>query len=171
MIRSSFEKMLPNKALHLTLCCSLGLLPQDRRSHESAAESGRYVARTFYRVFIIALALLHVGCAGSTTIDFVHDSSPEIPASASPNAQPIEAPIVRPYEESATFLSLVDFQPPPVDSTYIHWICGFEYEEPSLTYWRVGFSSDSTYRPIDGLIEVAGGRRAARHINLELVTQ
>ena len=29
-----------NKALHLTLCCSLGLLPQDRRSHESAAESG-----------------------------------------------------------------------------------------------------------------------------------
>ena len=31
----------PNKALHLTLCCSLGVLPQDRRSHESAAESGR----------------------------------------------------------------------------------------------------------------------------------
>ena len=31
-----------NKALHLTLCCSLGLLPQDRRAHESAAESGRY---------------------------------------------------------------------------------------------------------------------------------
>ena len=30
-----------NQALHLTLCCSLGLLPQDQRSHESAAESGR----------------------------------------------------------------------------------------------------------------------------------
>ena len=35
-----------NKALHLTLCCSLGLLPQDRRSHESAAESGRYAAQS-----------------------------------------------------------------------------------------------------------------------------
>ena len=34
-----------NKALHLPLCCSLGLLPQDRRSHESAAESGRYAAQ------------------------------------------------------------------------------------------------------------------------------
>ena len=33
-----------NKALHLTLCRSLGLLPQDRRSHESVAEAGRYVA-------------------------------------------------------------------------------------------------------------------------------
>ena len=48
----------PNKALHLTLCCSLGLLPQDRRSHESAAESGRYAAPKVISMFGGDLKLL-----------------------------------------------------------------------------------------------------------------
>ena len=52
---------LPNKALHLTLCCSLVLLPQDRRSHESAAESGRYAARIL--LFCLASVFGASACA------------------------------------------------------------------------------------------------------------